>query len=199
MVEMCSSDVPGGVSTMRKSRSPQATSATNCLIKATEIEGRKKTTHKMLQQVPWGDRSLVAPQVTRAWSYLSAPQVLCSAHPSDLNPLLQTRSLVPPRNDLSRRAWPQWEPAALPGDFPEGSSQGKSWSPVGSSSTCWRVLTRFLTLDEPGSRRSQQHLLEAPQKAGRQPEGAEAKPYHFSWVLSTPQHHLVSPAGSQWT
>lgn len=39
---------------MRKSRSPQATSATNCLIKAVEIKGvgKKKTPHRA-QQVPW--------------------------------------------------------------------------------------------------------------------------------------------------
>lgn len=33
-VEMCSSEVPGGVSTMRKSSSPQVTSEINCFIKA---------------------------------------------------------------------------------------------------------------------------------------------------------------------
>lgn len=54
-VEMCSSDVPGGVSTIRKSRSPQATSVTNCLIKAMEIkEADKKTpNHNGFQQVAW--------------------------------------------------------------------------------------------------------------------------------------------------
>ena len=31
--DMCSSDVPGGVSTRRKSRSPQSTSQRNCLMR----------------------------------------------------------------------------------------------------------------------------------------------------------------------